>query len=44
MIVGALMPLEQAFSDRFQQYQFPHQEWGLILTATEFELFELAHE
>jgi hypothetical protein len=40
MIVGDRMTVDQAFSERVQQSQFSNQEWGLIMTATEFELVD----
>jgi len=40
MIVGDRMAVDQAFSERVQQSQFSNQEWGLIMTATEFELVD----
>ncbi|ERH02188.1 MAG: hypothetical protein J07HN6_01755 [Halonotius sp. J07HN6] len=40
MIVGDRMTVDQAFSERVQQSQFSNQEWGLIMTATEFEFVD----
>ena len=40
MIVGDRMAVDQAFTERVQASQFSNQEWGLIMTATEFELVD----
>ena len=37
-IVGDRMTVDQAFNDRVQQSQFSNQEWGMIMTAVEFEI------
>lgn len=40
MIVGDRMAVDQAFTERVQASQFSNQEWGLIMTATEFEFVD----
>lgn len=37
-IVGARMAVDQEFSSRIQGSEFSSQQWGLIMTATEFEI------
>jgi len=37
-IVGARMAADREFEDRVQHSEFSRQEWGLIMTATEFEI------
>lgn len=37
-IVGARMSVDQEFSRRVTNSTFSNQEWGLIMTATEFEI------
>lgn len=37
-IVGARMSVDQEFSRRVTNSAFSNQEWGLIMTATEFEI------
>lgn len=37
-IVGDRMTVDREFNDRVQASQFSGQEWGLIMTATEFEI------
>lgn len=37
-IVGDRMTVDQQFSERVQASAFSSQEWGLIMTATEFEI------
>lgn len=37
-IVGDRMTVDQEFSERVQASAFTSQEWGLIMTATEFEI------
>lgn len=37
-IVGHRMTVDQEFTDRVQASQFSNAEWGLIMTATEFEI------
>ena len=37
-IVGHRMTVDQAFTDQVQASQFSNAEWGLIMTATEFEI------
>lgn len=35
-IVGDRMAIDREFADRIAQSEFSRQEWGLIMTATEF--------
>lgn len=37
-IVGDRMRVDQEFNDRVQASEFSSQEWGLIMTAVEFEI------
>lgn len=37
-IVGDRMAVDQEFNDRVASSQFSNQEWGLIMTAAEFEI------
>lgn len=37
-IVGERMAVDREFSDRVRDSRFNNQEWGLIMTATEFEI------
>jgi hypothetical protein len=37
-IVGARMTVDQEFADRVAESQFSRQQWGLIMTAVEFDL------
>lgn len=37
-IIGERMTVDQQFTDRVQASQFTNSEWGLIMTATEFEI------
>ncbi|WP_096391275.1 DUF5799 family protein [Halopenitus persicus] len=37
-IVGDRMAVDQEFNDRVMNSQFSNQEWGLIMTATEFDI------
>lgn len=37
-IVGARMTVDQQFADRVTASQFSRQQWGLIMTAVEFEI------
>lgn len=37
-VVGDRMTVDQEFSGRVQASDFTSQEWGLIMTATEFEI------
>jgi len=37
-IVGDRMTVDQAFTDRVQSSQFSNQEWGMIMTAVEFDI------
>jgi hypothetical protein len=37
-IVGDRMAVDQEFADAVEQSQFSRQQWGLIMTAVEFEI------
>ncbi|ERH12553.1 MAG: hypothetical protein J07HB67_01574 [halophilic archaeon J07HB67] len=37
-IVGDRMQVDQQFNERVRGSEFTNQEWGLIMTATEFEI------
>lgn len=37
-IVGDRMAVDREFNDRVRASEFTSQEWGLIMTATEFEI------
>lgn len=37
-LAGARMQVDQQFDDRVRSSQFTNQEWGLIMTAVEFEI------
>lgn len=37
-IVGDRMAVDREFTDRIKTSQFSRQEWGLVMTATEFEI------
>ncbi|MFC6825536.1 DUF5799 family protein [Halopelagius fulvigenes] len=37
-IVGDRMTVDREFNDRVTNSEFTRQEWGLIMTATEFEI------
>jgi hypothetical protein len=37
-IVGDRMTVDREFSERVQASRFSNQEWGLIMTATEFDI------
>lgn len=37
-IVGERMALDQEFNERVQSSRFSNQQWGLIMTAAEFEI------
>jgi hypothetical protein len=37
-IVGARMTVDQEFGTRVQQSEFTRQQWGLVMTAVEFEV------
>ncbi len=37
-LAGARMQVDQQFQDRLEQSEFTNQEWGLIMTAVEFEV------
>ena len=39
-IVGERMTVDNEFNDRVMASRFSSQEWGLIMTATEFEIEE----
>lgn len=38
LIVGDRMTVDQQFSDRVTNSQFSNQQWGLVMTAVEFEI------
>lgn len=38
LVVGDRMAVDGEFNDRLQESTFNNQEWGLIMTATEFEI------
>lgn len=38
LIVGDRMAVDREFADRLAESEFSRQEWGLIMTATEFEI------
>lgn len=38
MVVGDRMALDQDFGRRVEQSPFSRQEWGLVMTATEFHI------
>ncbi|MFB6096038.1 MAG: DUF5799 family protein [Haloferacaceae archaeon] len=38
LVVGDRMTVDQEFSQRVQNSRFSSQEWGLIMTATSFEI------
>jgi len=37
-LAGARMQVDQQFRDRLEQSEFTSQEWGLIMTAVEFDV------
>jgi hypothetical protein len=37
-LAGARMQVDQQFQERLEQSDFSNQEWGLIMTAVEFEV------
>jgi hypothetical protein len=37
-LAGARMQVDQQFSDRVKASEFTNQQWGLIMTAVEFEI------
>lgn len=37
-IVGARMAVDSEFEDRLQHSEFSRQEWGLVMTAVEFDI------
>lgn len=37
-IVGARMSVDNEFEDRLQRSEFSRQEWGLVMTAVEFDI------
>lgn len=37
-LAGARMQVDQQFQDRLEQSEFTNQEWGLIMTAVEFDV------
>lgn len=38
MIVGDRMAVDREFAERVTESQFSRQEWGLVMTAVEFEI------
>ena len=38
MIVGERMTVDRAFEDRIQSSPFSRQQWGLVMTAVEFQV------
>jgi len=38
MLAGARMQVDQQFQERLEQSDFTNQEWGLVMTAVEFEV------
>lgn len=44
LIVGDRMTVDQEFAQRIADSQFSRQEWGLIMTAVEFEIENPAGE
>jgi hypothetical protein len=38
MLAGARMQVDQQFQDRLERSEFTNQEWGLVMTAVEFEI------
>ena len=43
-IVGERMAVDREFSERVRDSRFSNQEWGLIMTATEFEIRDAADD
>ncbi|MFB6255890.1 MAG: DUF5799 family protein, partial [Haloplanus sp.] len=37
-IVGDRMAVDREFSDRVRASEFSNQEWGLVMTAVDFEI------
>lgn len=44
MIVGDRMAVDEEFSSRIDDSQFSRQEWGLVMTAIEFEITDPGDE
>lgn len=42
-LAGARMQVDKRFSDRVRDSQFTNQEWGLIMTAVDFDIDEPEH-
>jgi hypothetical protein len=42
-LAGARMQVDKRFSDRVLDSQFTNQEWGLIMTAVDFDIDEPEH-
>lgn len=40
LIAGARMQVDQEFSERITESEFSRQQWGLIMTAVEFDVTE----
>jgi len=38
LTMGARMSVDREFRDRVEQSEFSHQQWGLVMTAVEFEI------
>jgi len=38
MIAGARMTVDQEFAERVMESQFSRQQWGLVMTAVEFDV------
>lgn len=38
LIAGARMTVDQEFADRVMESEFSRQQWGLIMTAVEFDI------
>jgi hypothetical protein len=41
MLAGARMQVDQQFQERLERSEFTNQEWGLVMTAVEFEIREV---
>lgn len=44
LIVGARMTVDEEFTSRLQDSRFSRQEWGMIMTAVEFDIRDVADE
>lgn len=40
MMAGARMQVDQQFQHRLERSEFTNQEWGLVMTAVEFEVLD----